>query len=149
MINLKQFINDISKEIKEAQTDKSKQGMFKLDEVNLEVSFILNTKIKGSGKFIVVDAGAEVNANQTHKVQIKLKPNEDKSSLVDTKEKPLYGREVVFGNTSLNNKYNIPQVNPTSPFTDFPRFGENDNRKWDFHQNSNNNDFINNFKHDK
>lgn len=71
-ISLKEFIDDVKKELIEAS--KSDSPFFIMDEVELEVSFGLNAKGKAGGKFVVFELGAEANASQMHKVKLKLTP---------------------------------------------------------------------------
>ncbi|EHA1127675.1 trypco2 family protein [Vibrio diabolicus] len=71
-ISLKEFIDDVKKELMEAS--ESDSPFFTMDEVELEVSFGLNAKGKAGGKFVVFELGAETNASQMHKVKLKLTP---------------------------------------------------------------------------
>ena len=72
-ISLGEFIKDVKKELMEAQ-DTSGDPFFELDEVRLEVSFVLDTAAKAGGKLLVVELGAETKAQQTHKVSLTLRP---------------------------------------------------------------------------
>ncbi|TON64218.1 trypco2 family protein, partial [Vibrio parahaemolyticus] len=63
-ISLKEFIDDVKKELMEAS--ESDSPFFTMDEVELEVSFGLNAKGKAGGKFVVFELGAETNASQMH-----------------------------------------------------------------------------------
>lgn len=71
-ISLKDFIEDVKKELLEAS--KSESPFFTMDEVELEVSFALDAQAKAGGKFIVFDIGAETKASQMHKIRLKLTP---------------------------------------------------------------------------
>lgn len=71
-ISLKEFIDDVKKELMEAS--ESDSPFFTMDEVELEVSFGLNAKGKAGGKFVVFELGAETNASQMHKVKLRLTP---------------------------------------------------------------------------
>jgi hypothetical protein len=73
-ISLKDFITQVSKELREGQATDPDKAFFELTGVSLEVSFSLDTTAKGSGKFIVVDLGAETKATQIHKVVLQLNP---------------------------------------------------------------------------
>jgi len=76
-ISLKEFIEDVKNELREAS--ESEDPFFIMDEVELEVSFALNTKGTAGGKFIVIQLGGEVNASQVHKVKLKLTPFKEES----------------------------------------------------------------------
>ena len=71
-ISLSEFIKDVKEDLKKAVDEDD--PFFFLDEVELEVAFVLDAKAKAGGKFIVVDVGGETKASQTHKVKIKLTP---------------------------------------------------------------------------
>ena len=71
-ISLKNFIEDVKNELREAS--ESDDPFFIMNEVELEVSFALDTKGKAGAKLIVFDIGGEVNAAQMHKVKLKLTP---------------------------------------------------------------------------
>jgi len=72
-ISLGDFIKDVKKELIEAQ-DTSGDPFFELEEVHLEVSFVLDTSAKAGGKLLVVELGGETKAQQTHKVSLTLRP---------------------------------------------------------------------------
>lgn len=71
-ISLREFIKDVKQDLKLA-IDKDDPFFF-LDEVELEVAFVLDAEAKAGAKFIVVDVGGRTKATQTHKVKIKLTP---------------------------------------------------------------------------
>ncbi|MGL6361881.1 trypco2 family protein [Aeromonas veronii] len=71
-ISLKDFIDDVKKELMDAS--ESDPPFFTMDEVELEVSFGINAKGKAGAKFVVFELGAETNASQMHKVKLKLTP---------------------------------------------------------------------------
>ena len=73
-ISLKSFISQVSKELRDCQSKDPENAFFELKGVTLEVSFTLDTSAKGSGKFIVVEVGAETKATQVHKVTLQLDP---------------------------------------------------------------------------
>lgn len=73
-LSLKEFILNIKKELEDIQTDDYNKAFFELKEVNLEVSFVLDTSAEGSGKFVVVDLKGATKSTQIHKVSVKLDP---------------------------------------------------------------------------
>ena len=76
-ISLVEFIEEVKKELREAQ-EASKDPMFQLSEVNLEVSFAVDATAKAEGKLMfIVDLSGEINASQLHKVSLKLTPLEE------------------------------------------------------------------------
>lgn len=81
-ISLKDFIDDVKKELIDAS--KTESPFFLMEEVELEVSFGLNAKGKAGGKFVVFELGAEADASQMHKVKLKLTPykNQEEDSAV-------------------------------------------------------------------
>ncbi len=72
-ISLGDFIKDVKKELIEAQ-DTSGDPFYELEEVRLEVSFVLDASAKAGGKLLVVELGGETKAQQTHKVSLTLRP---------------------------------------------------------------------------
>ncbi|HCE1494280.1 hypothetical protein P3576_20200 [Vibrio parahaemolyticus] len=78
-ISLKDFITDVKKELKSAINNED--PFFLLGDVELEVSFALNAKAKGSAKLVVVDVGGDVEAAQTHKVKLTLTPFVEESTI--------------------------------------------------------------------
>lgn len=75
-VSLGEFIEQVKKELREAQ-EASKEPMFQLSEVNLEVSFGVDASAKAEGKLMfIVDLSGEINASQLHKVSLKLTPLE-------------------------------------------------------------------------
>lgn len=73
-ISLKDFISQVSDELRNAQSKNNDEAFFELKEVTLEVSFALDTTAKGSGKFVVMDVSGETKASQIHRVTLKLDP---------------------------------------------------------------------------
>lgn len=73
-INLKEFISQVSKELRDCQSRDPENAFLELTGVTLEVSFTLDSSAKGSGKFIVVDVGVEARASQVHRVTLQLDP---------------------------------------------------------------------------
>ncbi|MDX7900058.1 trypco2 family protein [Aeromonas media] len=71
-ISLKDFIDDVKKELIEAS--KTKSPFFLMDEVELEVSFGLSAHGKAGGRFVVFELGAEIDSSQVHRVKLKLIP---------------------------------------------------------------------------
>jgi len=72
-ISLGDFIKDVKQELIEAQ-DTSGDPFYELEEVRLEVSFVLDTSARAGGKLFVVELGGETKAQQTHKVSLTLRP---------------------------------------------------------------------------
>lgn len=72
-ISIGDFIYQVKKELKEAQ-DKSGDPFYQLEEVNLEISFVLEAKGDSKMNFYVVELGGGATATQTHKVSLKLVP---------------------------------------------------------------------------
>ncbi|WP_425265026.1 trypco2 family protein [Vibrio parahaemolyticus] len=56
-----------------------KLHFFLMEEVELEVSFMLDAKAHGSAKLVVLDVGGNVQASQVHRVKLKLTPIHDPS----------------------------------------------------------------------
>lgn len=76
-ISLGEFIEEVKKELRQAQ-ETSKEPMFQLSEVNLEVSFGVDASAKAEGKLMFfVDLSGEAKASQLHKVSLKLTPLEE------------------------------------------------------------------------
>lgn len=73
-ISLQEFIESVKSDLKAAS--KSKDPFFIVGDVELEVSFSLQAAAGGKVKFLVVDAGGDVEAHQTHKVKLTLTPFE-------------------------------------------------------------------------
>ena len=71
-ISLKDFIKEVKEDLKSAIDEK--EPFFVMEEVELEVSFVLNTEGSASAKLVVVDIGGQTKASQMHKVKIKLSP---------------------------------------------------------------------------
>ena len=70
-MSLVSFIEEVKLELlQESKTE----PFFELDEVTLEVSFVLDATAKAGVKLYVVDVGGETKAQQTHKVSLKLFP---------------------------------------------------------------------------
>ena len=70
-ISIGDFIKDVKNELTQSQKE---NVSFNLKEVNLEISFVLDTSPDTKGKLFVVEAGEAINALQTHKVTLKLDP---------------------------------------------------------------------------
>ncbi len=67
------FIHQVKKELVAAQ-DASGQPFYELNEVQLEVSFVLEATGEAGFSLYVVEFGGQTKAAQTHKVTLKLKP---------------------------------------------------------------------------
>ena len=72
-IQLGSFIKQVKKELIEAQDDTG-EPFYALDSVELEVSFVLDTSGKATGKLLVVELEGESKATQTHKVTLSFTP---------------------------------------------------------------------------
>jgi len=72
-IRLGEFIEDVKKELIEAQ-DTTGAPFLELEEVQLEVCFVLDASAKAGGKLFVVEIGGEAKTQQTHKVSLTLRP---------------------------------------------------------------------------
>lgn len=81
-ISLKEFISQVSKELRNCQSRDPDNAFFELKGVTLEVSFTLDSSIKGSGKFIVVDVGADAKASQVHRVTLQLDPQKQRRTKI-------------------------------------------------------------------
>ncbi len=79
-ISIGDFIRQVKKEIIEAR-DSTLDPLFKLAEVNLEISFALEADVGSKMKLYVVEVGADAKATQTHKVTLKLVPIADDAYL--------------------------------------------------------------------
>ncbi|MDD5241748.1 MAG: hypothetical protein PHG47_08535 [Sulfuricella sp.] len=76
-ISLGEFIEQVKKELRQAQ-ETSKEPMFQLSEVNLEVSFGVDASAKAEGKLMFfVDLSGEAKTSRLHKVSLKLTPLEE------------------------------------------------------------------------
>jgi len=120
-ISLKDFIRQVSKELREGQSTDPDKAFFELTGVSLEVSFSLDLAAKGSGKFIVVDLGAETKATQVHKVTLQLDPikRARTSSSPDQPSNfkgPQYAPSMPYPQTGPH--YDFP--GPINPPCDFP-----------------------------
>jgi hypothetical protein len=73
-ISLKEFISQVSTELREGQSSDPDKAFFELTGVTLEVSFTLDSTATGSGKFLVVEVGGEAKSSQVHKVTLELQP---------------------------------------------------------------------------
>lgn len=71
-ISLKDFIKSVKEDLKSALD--TKNPFFHMDEVELEVSFILDAEAQAGARFLVVDIGGKTKASQCHKVRMKLIP---------------------------------------------------------------------------
>ncbi len=111
-ISLKDFILDIKKELEEAQTKNLEEAFFELKEVNIEVSFVIDSSIKGSGKFIVVDAEGTAKSTKTHKVSIKLDPIKTRLVPVVT---PQTNKEEKTNVEFQGKTYKIDDLKPIGP----------------------------------
>ena len=69
-IDLRKFIEQVKKELVEAQT--IEKPFYELTNVELEVNFVLEAKGKAGLKFFVIDVGGQATAQQTHKVVLHL-----------------------------------------------------------------------------
>ncbi len=76
-ISLKDFIEEVKSELKSAVDEET--PFFLMEEVELEVSFMLDAKAQGSAKLVVLDVGGNVQASQVHRVKLKLTPIHDPS----------------------------------------------------------------------
>ncbi|HUW50277.1 MAG TPA: trypco2 family protein [Sulfuricella sp.] len=109
-ISLGEFIEEVKKELRQAQ-ETSKEPMFQLSEVNLEVSFGVDASAKAEGKMFFVDLSGEAKASQLHKVSLKLTPLET--------EMPMYldknpGRYIIQkGGIALDNPLSPSPSTPT------------------------------------
>ncbi|HCH3994556.1 trypco2 family protein [Vibrio diabolicus] len=72
-ISIGDFIHQVKNELIEAQ-NQSGEPFYELHEVDLEISFNLETDGKGKMNLWVVDIEAGAKATQNHKVTLKLKP---------------------------------------------------------------------------
>lgn len=72
-ISIGDFIHQVKKELVEAQ-GASGDSFYELHDVELEITFALETKGKGGINLYVVELGGQAAASQTHKVTLKLKP---------------------------------------------------------------------------
>ncbi len=98
-ISIKDFIKDVKNELLLSVDDVN--PFFTLEEVELEVAFVLDAKAKASAKFLVVDIEGEAKATQTHRVKLKLTPfieekltSEEKSqNYIAKRTKPKYKKK--------------------------------------------------------
>jgi hypothetical protein len=81
-IELSQFVSQLKKELISAQ-EKAAEPSFALKEVELEVAFVVDGSGKAKPKLLVVDAEAETEALQIHRVKLRFMP----ASLGKKKEK--------------------------------------------------------------
>jgi hypothetical protein len=72
-ISLPAFIHQVKLDLIEAEQNPG-IPYFHLQEVNLEVSFVVDATAKGGLKIFVLEAGAETSTQLAHKVSIKLTP---------------------------------------------------------------------------
>ncbi len=82
-IGLAEFLQTVRAELLKAR-DEAKEPILKLEDVELELSFVVTGTAKGGVNFWVVDLGGNYSKQQVHTVRLKLAP---------LKETPLaYGR---------------------------------------------------------
>lgn len=74
-IELGDFIHQVKQELVNAQRNDDKP-FYTLEEVELEVSFVLGTSGRAKGSIFVVDIEGTANSTQTHKIKLRLKPIE-------------------------------------------------------------------------
>jgi len=72
-ISLKEFIHQVKKELVDAQEGIG-DPFYELENVELEVSFAIDVKGESKLDLVVIELGAEANAQQLHKVTLSLKP---------------------------------------------------------------------------
>ena len=70
---LSQFVKQLKRELIAAQ-EKDSDPSFKLDEVELEVSFVIDGSGKAKPKLLVVDNLADTKALQVHKARLRFTP---------------------------------------------------------------------------
>jgi hypothetical protein len=71
-LSLTSFIKEVKDEIEEAI--KVEDKFFILNDIELEVSFSLQSEAGGSFKLFVAEVGGKATASQTHKVKLNLTP---------------------------------------------------------------------------
>lgn len=127
-LSLKDFILEIKKELTEVQTKNLDKAFFELKEVNIEVSFTLDTSVKGSGKFVVVNVDGTTKASQVHKVSIKLDPikhsikkeietSSPVTELIEPKKTIVYEGKTYEVVKSIDESF-APMVKDNKPFED-------------------------------
>ncbi len=86
-ISIGDFIHQVKQELVAAQTRDSREAFYALEEVTLEISFVLDTTGKAGFNLHVVELGKEFKAQQTHKVTLKLVPlaETDDSAIAHTR----------------------------------------------------------------
>jgi len=72
-ISIGDFIHQVKSELMDAQTA-TEDPFYRLEDVTLEVSFVLEAAGKAGFNLYVVELGGESKAAQTHKVTLKLRP---------------------------------------------------------------------------
>lgn len=72
-IELGQFIQEVKSDLQKGY-DRDDDLFFSLENVTLEVSFVLEASGGGKGKLLVVDLEAAAKGTQAHKVTLDLKP---------------------------------------------------------------------------
>lgn len=78
-ISISDFIHRVKQELVDAQEARIGDPFYRLAEVTLEISFVLDTTAKAGGSLYVVEMSGETKAQQSHKVTLKLLPLERSS----------------------------------------------------------------------
>jgi hypothetical protein len=71
-MKLQDFIQKVREELMAAENEAD--PFFELGDIELEISFALETEGGGTAKFVVVELGGKTTASETHKVTVTLKP---------------------------------------------------------------------------
>ena len=105
-IDLGTFIHQVKRELIEAQRN-DEVPFYSLEEVELEMDFIIDTSAEAKGKLFIVDVGGQVSKTKSHRIKLKLKPigniiNDENASLSsNTEDSELSEKEESSGGRSF------------------------------------------------
>lgn len=86
-ISIGDFIRQVKSELQEAQSQ-PRDAFFELEDVTLEISFVLDIEGGAKMNLYVVEIGGKSKAAQTHKVTLKFKPFDESTDDVQVIEEP-------------------------------------------------------------
>jgi hypothetical protein len=81
-IGLTELIRRIKKDLL-ADNNQNEPDLFSIDEVTLEVNFVINGDIDSGFNFGIVSLGSQISEERVQKVTIKMTPLVSKSQLLD------------------------------------------------------------------
>jgi hypothetical protein len=85
-IELGTFIHQVKRELIEAQC-KNETPFYELEEVELEMDFVIDTSVEAKGKLFIVDVGGQISKTKSHRIKLKLRPIGNTKSAVSKDEK--------------------------------------------------------------